>query len=326
MESSDSLASQAISLPPTISEKPTNLPPALPPKRHRTANRLNNLNASPPSSPNYITNEPIESPSSESSHHIANTTSHTPHNNNISKLPANEIIVPRKQIAPISPSSNYVQITTCTMNAAAAAAAAANSMKYSSTSSASKDSMSAICLNGRTNGESTEAKTSPSDTPAVNDVRVIYTNVNHFHNSNNRLPDETISQNGLMLEHNMHTQLNHKQSDRLSTNSDKECVINNNNTLKNANAIDNEDDIVVLRHHQISPKDNLKVSTTVSISTFHLLHTILFIFGISEILWRFFQKKNLIEKWRKLLEWFYGCFGFFFLNFRRNQMTHHQRN
>lgn len=272
MESSDSLSAQAISLPPTISEHPNHMPPALPPKRHRTTTRLNSLNTSPPSSPKCITTEPLESPSSESSHPIYNTSSHLSYNNNSSKFPTNEIMVPRAHLKPISPSSNYVQITTCTMNAAAAAAASNNSVNDFSPSLTIDSSMCSV--NGQSNGDATigpETSGTRCTAPNENDVRVIYTNVNQLDRSNNRLTNDTKSCNDLVLEHHADA----KKSDRLSTNSDKDvcydpdntqCITNNNNTLKNANAVErNDDDVVVLRRLPTTPKDSLKVYTLVFI-------------------------------------------------------------
>ncbi|XP_031627497.1 guanine nucleotide-releasing factor 2-like isoform X6 [Contarinia nasturtii] len=121
MESSDSLVSQASSLPPKMSENPEyRPPPALPPKRHRTSAKLNNLNITPPSSPKLILSESIEMPindlSSQSIHNNAL-------NNNRNKL-ENNIQQKIDNIPPTSPSSNYVQISTSTINAAAAAEAA----------------------------------------------------------------------------------------------------------------------------------------------------------------------------------------------------------
>ncbi|XP_055301071.1 guanine nucleotide-releasing factor 2 isoform X20 [Sitodiplosis mosellana] len=127
MESTDSLASHA-SLPPKIFENPDyRPPPALPPKRLRTASRLNDLNITPPSSPKLILSESIETPTNNDLSSQSNNNNVL--NNNRIKLDNNMLmkanVLPPLVPAPVSPSSNYVQISTSTINAAAAAAEAA---------------------------------------------------------------------------------------------------------------------------------------------------------------------------------------------------------
>lgn len=210
MESTDSLVSQASSLPPKIVENPDYLPPALPPKRHRTNIKLNNLNITPPSSPKFMVSESIESPA-------ASTNDLSSQNNNNSLIGNNNRNMMSTKLEqrppPTSPSSNYVQISTSTINAAAAAAA--ETAKQSNGEPTVQPPRAAVVVIPAATATATKAAapqppppTSPSapisnKTPIVNnvtdvkcsavnnDVRVIYTNVNNLftNTTNNRSAD-----------------------------------------------------------------------------------------------------------------------------------------
>lgn len=211
MESTDSLVSQASSLPPKIVENPDYLPPALPPKRHRTNIKLNNLNITPPSSPKFMVSESIESPA-------ASTNDLSSQNNNNSLIGNNNRNMMSTKLEqrppPTSPSSNYVQISTSTINAAAAAAA--ETAKQSNGEPTVQPPRAAVVvIPAATTATATKTAapqppppTSPSapisnKTPIVNnvtdvkcsavnnDVRVIYTNVNNLftNTTNNRSAD-----------------------------------------------------------------------------------------------------------------------------------------
>lgn len=266
MESSDSIASHAASLPPTICENPEYLPPALPPKRHRTTNKLNNLNTTPPSSPKDIFDESIEATNELSSHTLNNNTNLI---NNIKDTIVE--ILPKTQIVPSSISSNYVQITTSTMNAAAAAAASNNSLTAQSANELLKTVPSPT---SKSNSGSDMTKTSESNDNkntlhTVNDVRVVYTNVNNLNASNNQLSEENQCNqlyNDSMNDRNINneTDISNKltakhDSDKCQANNRK-IISNNNNTIKNENIDDEE--VVVLRRSQVSPNNSIKVFNT----------------------------------------------------------------
>lgn len=158
------------------------------------------------------------------------------------------------------------------MNAAAAAAAATapTNPKGPAPPPPNNDSAPAPCVNGRTNGEvktMAEPKTyvvNDIATP-VNDVRVIYTNVNHFDSANNRLSDVAEKRDSTLSECSTLALTDDGQSDRLSVQSDKSAChdttdnTNNNKMVKNANAPGIDEDIVVLRRAPTSPKDSSKV-------------------------------------------------------------------
>lgn len=211
MESSDSLVS-ASSLPPKIVENPDYLPPALPPKRHRTNIKLNNLNVTPPSSPKFIGSE-TESPAVSHHNIIAASTndlSSQNSNNNNSLIGNNNNYrntMPTKfeRPPPQSPSSNYVQISTSTINAAAAEMAKQNNGEPTSTivvipaaaTTTTKPTAAAVAVPAPpTTASSTSNKTAPivnsvtdvKSSAVNNDVRVIYTNVNNLftNTTNNR--------------------------------------------------------------------------------------------------------------------------------------------
>lgn len=166
------------------------------------------------------------------------------------------------------------------MNAAAAAAAAAAITTVANSKGAPaaqpiNDSANVACVNGRSNGEvksvaEPKATAANDVAPPVNDVRVIYTNVNHFDSANNRLTDATQQRDRTISECSTRALTDDAHSDRFSVHSDKSAChdttdnTNNNKTLKNANI---DEDIVVLRRPPTSPKDSLKVF----IALFYLL-------------------------------------------------------
>lgn len=306
MESSSSLSSQASSLPPIICENPEyiplttatttamtmcenpeylplipisenreNLPPALPPKRHRTNTKLNNLNATPPSSPKLILSESVEN--NPTTNNLSSQNNNTLNNgcnkcDNIGPKPIN--------IQATSPSSNYVQITTSTINAAAAAEAAKQTngivAKTEPIVKSNNDSVPNISV---------------SDTKAVNnDVRVIYTNVNILKSTNNRSSDDNhytqlCDASGDDRKPNAIAKIDSEPNttqvtaattttttktkttttstdiDRCSTqqNSSQTNNNNNNNSINDKNADDEED--VVLRRPPASSSSSLKVLT-----------------------------------------------------------------
>lgn len=284
MESSDSLASQT-SLPPKMCDNPDyRQPPALPPKRHRTASKLNNLNITPPSSPKLILSESIESATHNdlSSQSINNNVL----NNNRNKLDNNvamkanilpPLAPPQQKQPPPSPSSNYVQISTSTINAAAAAAEAAKQIDQSP--------------NSPTKFKSNTEPTAPNNVPADvngatvnNDVRVIYTNVNPLNTTNNRSStgddthymqsydgdsragdhddhsDKSKSIHGIESDTNTDTNTS-KDNNRCAVqpNNSSQFINNNNNSINDKNCADDEEDIVVLRRPQASSNSSLKV-------------------------------------------------------------------
>lgn len=215
MESSDSLVS-ASSLPPKIVENPDYLPPALPPKRHRTNIKLNNLNITPPSSPKFIVSETSESPAVSHHNIIAASTndlSSQNSNNNNSLIGnnnnTNRNTMPSKfeRPPPQSPSSNYVQISTSTINAAAAEMAKQNNGEPTSTvvvipaatTTTTKTAAASAVPPPPTTASPASNKTAPTVNSVTdvkcsavnNDVRVIYTNVNNLftNTTNNRSSD-----------------------------------------------------------------------------------------------------------------------------------------
>lgn len=230
MESTDSLVSQAASLPPAICENPDYLPPALPPKRHRTSTKLNNLNSTtPPSSPPFILNDSAhEIPTIDLSSQNLNNNNNLL-NNNRNKVIIGDII--KSEPSSISPTSNYVQMSTSKMNAAAANEAATTTKP-----------------NNEINKPTIEINSSAANTiqNCENDVRVIYTNVNNLNTTNN---------------HNTKSD----QSVKLKVNDQQNSQINNNNnniTIKTTDddaVADDDEDVVVLRRPQPSPNNSLKV-------------------------------------------------------------------
>lgn len=280
MESSDSLSSQASSLPPRICENPEylplsicenpgfsppifsenreNLPPALPPKRTRTITKLNNLNATPPSSPKLILSESsVENPTTNnlSSQNINNT---NVMNNNRSKC---EIGPKPINTQPTSPSSNYVQISTSTINAAAAAEAA----NKQNNGTAKPEPI------VKSNIDSVSNNVSESNA-MNNDVRVIYTNVNILNSTNNRsshanhymqLCDESERDrkpNSMAkIDGDNEITAASTDNDRCSTQQNSSQSINNNNNSINDKMAD--EDVVVLRRPPASSNSSLKVLT-----------------------------------------------------------------
>lgn len=200
-ESSDSLISQASSLPPKICENPEHLPPALPPKRHRTNIKLNSLTETPPSSPKFFASESLEMPAAAAAVAASTNNDLSSQNNNNNSVIVNNrnkidgMKMPNlehQQRPPTSPSSgNYVQISTSTIAAAAAEAETAKQRGAESAQHAAIVVVPAAPV-------SPSAKTPPANNSVAdvkcsavnNDVRVIYTNVNNlFTNStttNNR--------------------------------------------------------------------------------------------------------------------------------------------
>lgn len=255
MESSDSLASQASSLPPKICENPEYLPPALPPKRHRTNAKLNNLNVSPPSSPKLILTESIETPTNDSSSQSINN---NVLNNNRNKIENNLPIV-EVPVTPTSPSSNYVQMSTSTINAAATAEAAKQKVEPPKSPTTIKSNNQPV-------------SNSISDSSAVNnDVRVIYSNVNLLSTTNNRSSDESHyiqlydgsgddrKPNSIVKIDGVANEKTAKDNDRCSAQQNSSQIINNNNNSINDKNADDEEDIVVLRRPQASSNSSLKV-------------------------------------------------------------------
>lgn len=255
MESTDSLVSQASSLPPKICENAECLPPALPPKRHRTNAKLNNLNVTPPSSPKLILSESIEMSTNDLSSQSINNTAL---NNNRNKI-ENNLPKPDVLKAPTSPSSNYVQISTSTINAAAAAEAA---KKIDPPKSPSK----------LTSNNQPVLKSVTESSAMNSDVRVIYTNVNLLSTTNNRSSDESHyiqlydgsvddpKANSIAkidgVANNVNTT---KDNDRCPVQQNSSQIINNNNNSINDKNADDEEDIVVLRRPQASSNSSLKV-------------------------------------------------------------------
>lgn len=282
MESSDSLASQASSLPPRICENPEylplsicenpeyiapailenreNLPPALPPKRVRANTKLNNLNATPPSSPKLILSESVENstPNNLSSQNINNNLNMN-NNRNIGPKPTINNIQP-----PISPSSNYVQISTSTINAAAAAEAAKQNNGIAKTEPFIKS-----------NNDPVSNTNNVSDSNAVNnDVRVIYTNLNILNSTNNRSSDENhynqlCDQSADDRKPNSIAKIDSDTNNKITatTNNDKcstkqnssQTNNNNNNSINDKNA---DEDVVELRRRpasSVTSNSSLKV-------------------------------------------------------------------
>lgn len=261
MESSDSLVSQAASLPPTTCENLEHLPPALPPKRHRTSNKLNNLNAhTPPSSPHFISNDSHEIPTIDVSSHNLN-------NNNVQNSTIEDVTPAKLDAKPISPSSNYVQISSSTINAAAAAEAA-------SLDPNNKDTIVKPIVGDDVGNKIVNNVQHCNE----NDVRVIYTNVNNLNSTNNRSPDG----GGKLKE--FEGQQNRNQS------------INNNNYNNNtisdetddAAAIEDDEDVVILRRPQASPNKLPKVLLN---SIFNLTYA-LFSFKVN-LIWFWIQTHTL---------------------------------
>lgn len=284
MESSDSLVSQASSLPPMIAENSEYLPPALPPKRHRTNIKLNNLNITPPSSPKFIVTESSEATVNDlSSQSLNNNNSLNNNRNKLNEMPMNA------QHPPISPSSNYVQISTSTINAAAAAVADATKLTNDTTTAAATTITPAAVTTAAAPIVVPAKITSPttpksnknsilnnvSENSAVNnDVRVIYTNVNHLNTTNNRSSDENHytqlydgsdddqkSKAIVTIECDTNAMVTAKDNDRCSLQQNSSQIINNNNNNKSINDkhVDDEEDIVVLRRPQASSNSSLKV-------------------------------------------------------------------
>ncbi|XP_055301062.1 guanine nucleotide-releasing factor 2 isoform X11 [Sitodiplosis mosellana] len=275
MESTDSLASHA-SLPPKIFENPDyRPPPALPPKRLRTASRLNDLNITPPSSPKLILSESIETPTNNDLSSQSNNNNVL--NNNRIKLDNNMLmkanVLPPLVPAPVSPSSNYVQISTSTINAAAAAAEAAKQNHDQSPISPTKFT---------SNIEQSVSNNVPSGANGVtvnNDVRVIYTNVNLLSTTNNRssVDDDTQyiqlyggssgdndqdekSKSIHTIESDRYTENTTKDNNRCAVqpNKSSQFINNNNNSINDKNADDEE---VVLRRPQASSNSSLKIDS-----------------------------------------------------------------
>lgn len=239
MESSDSLVSQAASLPPIRCEIPEHLPPALPPKRHRTSTKLNNLNAhTPPSSPHFISNDSHEILTIDVSSHNLNNNNLLNNNNRNKAITIEDVTAAKLDAKPISPSSNYVQISSSTINAAAAAEAATKPNKG--------DTM-AKPIVGDDGGNKTVNNVKHCN---ENDVRVIYTNVNHLNLTNNRSPDGG----------GISKQIDAQQKLSQSINNN---IYNNNNTISDetddAAAIEDDEDVVILRRPQASPNKLPKV-------------------------------------------------------------------
>lgn len=295
MESTDSLVSQT-SLPPKMSD---NLdyrpPPALPPKRHRTNVKLNNLNITPPSSPKLILSESIEPAMQNdlSSQSINNNVLNNNRNkldNNIMKpnvLPSYP--PPAAPSAAISPSSNYVQISTSTINAAAAAADVAKQQQQK------PDQLPISPTKLKSNIEPV-SNNIPSDANNVvnNDVRVIYTNVNHLSTTNNRSStddtqyiqlydgnnDDQNKKSIQKIDSDTNTENTTKDNQRcpVQQNNSSQFINNNNNSINDKNA-DDEEDIVVLRRPQASSNSSLKVCR------FHFL--IFLLFSVAFFYWIF---------------------------------------
>lgn len=238
MESSDSLVSATASLPPTICENPDYLPPALPPKRHRTNNKLNSLNT-PPSSPKLALTESLGKS-------INDLSSQSLNNNN------NLLIDNKSPITPTSPSSNYVQISSKTI-AAAAAAAQPNDFPN---------------INSKIVVPSIPPPTAPSTVLKGNDVRAIYSNVNNINATNKRsndenhyiqLYDDSVGDHKLNANSTNVCKTSNQSCDDERHQNTQTCnskIINNNNTLSESNdtADDDDEDIVVLRHPQPTSK------------------------------------------------------------------------
>lgn len=263
MESTDSLVSQASSLPPMIAENKEymeHLPPALPPKRHRTNIKLNNLNITPPSSPKLILSESFDATANDLSSQSLNNNSLKNNRNKLDDPPLN---APHP---PTSPSSNYVQMSTSAIKAATAAEAAKqNAETTTATTKASpaipKSNKEPILNNGK-------------ESNAVNnDVRVIYTNVNILNTTNNRSSDvshyiklcdgsndDRKTNSNPQLECNTKQAVNDKDNDRCPLQQNSSQIINNNNNSINDKHDDDEEDIVVLRRPQASSNSSLKVA------------------------------------------------------------------
>lgn len=271
MESTDSIASQA-SLPPKIGENPEyRPPPALPPKRHRTNAKLNNLNITPPSSPKLILSESIETPiiNDLSSQSINNNVLNNNRNKLDNNLQMKQNILPPLIPPPISPSSNYVQISTSTINAAAAAAEAAKQPNLDQSTSISSSK-----IKSNIEPMSNTVHTSDTNNAINNDVRVIYTNVKLLNTTNNRSSnddshyiqlydgsaDDQNTKTIPTIECDTFTENNTKDNNRCPIQQSKcsQFINNNNNSINDKNA-DDEEDIVVLRRPQASSNSSLKV-------------------------------------------------------------------
>lgn len=258
MESSDSLVSQAASLPPTTCENPEHLPPALPPKRHRTSTKLNNLNAhTPPSSPHFISNDSHEIPTIDVSSHNLNNNNLI--NNNRNKITIEDVTPAKMDTKPISPSSNYVQISSSTINAAAAAEAAFKP---------NTEHMIVKPIVGDNVGNKTVNNVQHCN---ENDVRVIYTNVNNLNSTNNRSPDGGGKSKEIDAQQKLNQSINNNNY--------------NNNMLSDENddaaVIEDDEDVVILRRPQASPNKSPKVLLN---SIFNLTYA-LFTFKINNQIW-----------------------------------------
>lgn len=266
MESSDSLVSQASSLPPRMCENPEYLPPALPPKRNRNSIKMNNLNITPPSSPKLILSESVETPTKEVS-------SQAQCNNHILSNNRNKIdTVAKHDAAPTSPSSNYVQISTSTINALAEAA--------KQTNDATKSPKSPTTI---TSNKTPASNHSSESFAGNNDVRVIYTNVNFLNSTNNRSSDESHYiqlYDGSVDDHTANSidkmpseihESTAKDHDRRPLQQSNSPIINNNNnnSINDKNAND-EEDIVVLRRPHASSNSSLKVPISSSLYFFSI--------------------------------------------------------
>lgn len=240
MESSDSLVSQAASLPPTTCEHPEHLPPALPPKRHRTSIKLNNFNAhTPPSSPQHFISydDSDEIPTIDISSHNLNNNNLL--NNNRNKVIIDDVMSAKLNAKPISPSSNYVHISSTTVNAAAAAEAANQTSKPNIELAIVKPIVGVDVDNKTVNNVQHFNE---------NDVRVIYTNVNNLNSTNNRSLDGGGKLNEIDAQQKFSQSINNNNY--------------NNNMIKDetddAAAIEDDED-VVLRRPKASPNNLPKV-------------------------------------------------------------------
>lgn len=263
MESSDSLLSQTTSLPPPICENPNYLPPALPPKRHRTNNKLNSL-STPPSSPKLILTESIETPINDLSSQNLNNNNNLPMDNKLQMASIDN----KSPKTPTSPSSNYVQMNVNIPNKTISPAVAATPQSNSSpklSATCTKPPISAVTQNNVVNNKG-------------NEVRVVYSNINNLNTTNNRSSDENHYiqlYDGSMDDQKMHanvkSECNTSNSKISSIGGDGEQkqnnlqkinnkLINNNNSISESNEVldDDDEDIVVLRHPQptLKPTSN----------------------------------------------------------------------
>lgn len=264
MESTDSLVSQASSLPPMIAENKEymeHLPPALPPKRHRTNIKLNNLNITPPSSPKLILSESFDATANDLSSQSLNNNSLKNNRNKLNDQPLNALH------PPTSPSSNYVQMSTSAIKAATAAEAA---KQNNETTTATTTKTSPAIPKSNKEPISNNGKESNA---ANNDVRVIYTNVNILNTTNNRSSDISHyiqlcdgSNDGRkpnsnpQIECDTKQAVNDKDSVRCPLQQNSSQIINHNNNSINDKHDDDEEDIVVLRRPQASSNSSLKVA------------------------------------------------------------------